>query len=404
MSSGPPAGPRRVFLHVGSPKTGTTFLQEVLWAHRSQAAQQGVLLPLERFNDHYLASLDVRGLADRPEHPPRAVGIWDRLVEESLEWPGTVLVSHELFASATPEQAQRAIRSFGDDTEVHVVVTARDLVRQMSAEWQEHVKHRSTKTFGEFIATVRGDTGRKHWFWRVQDFADVLDRWGSTLDPSRVHVVTVPPSTAPSETLWVRFATLLGLEPSSYDLEVSRANTSLGVEQAELLRRVNQRLGDRLPLPGPYPTVVKNVLAHRVLAGHTGARLVLSPSDTEYAVEQSRAIADRLAAMGVDVVGDLDELVPDLEAATRAASPTAYDAPPAEALLDESVDALADLLVVVLERIRAERRLADRIAEIRSAPVRFALVETSEHRPSLMAARRVYRRSRRLLRRDESKA
>ena len=39
-----------------------------------------------------------------------------------------------------------------------------------------------------------------------------------------------------------------------------RANTSLGYEQAELLRRVNAELGDRLPLPGPYAPDVKSKL------------------------------------------------------------------------------------------------------------------------------------------------
>jgi hypothetical protein len=327
--------------------------------------------------------------------------MWDRLVEECRAWSGTSLVSHELFASATKEQARRALTSFGDDTEVHVVLTARDLVRQMSAEWQEHVKHRSTMTFEEFVAGIRKDRRRTSWFWRVQDFADIVDRWGAALDPSRVHVVTVPPATSPPETLWLRFATLLGLDPATFDTAVSRANTSLGVEQAELLRRVNLQLGERLPLPGPYPTVVKNVLAHRVLAGRKGTRLALSRSDTEYAVEQSRAIADRLAAMGVDVVGQLDELVPDLAEVTSGASEAAYDAPATDVLLDESLEAIAELLVVLSHRIRTERRSAELLAEVRRKPVRHALVAAGERRPALAKAHRLYRRGRGVLRRRD---
>ncbi len=71
----------KIFLHVGSPKTGTTFLQNVLWKQRSLAREQGLLLPQDRFPDHYLASLDVRGSAGRPHHPPQAVGMWHRMVE-----------------------------------------------------------------------------------------------------------------------------------------------------------------------------------------------------------------------------------------------------------------------------------------------------------------------------------
>ena len=77
MSAGAAADEsKRIFLHVGSPKTGTTFLQQVLWSQRKLAKQQGLLLPLNSFFEHFLASLDVRDLADRPEHPARAVGIW----------------------------------------------------------------------------------------------------------------------------------------------------------------------------------------------------------------------------------------------------------------------------------------------------------------------------------------
>jgi hypothetical protein len=308
---------------VGSPKTGTTFLQEVLWSQRRTAAEQGLLLPLEKFADHYLASLDVRGLAGRKEHPARAVGIWDRLVAETLTWPGTTLVSHELFASATAAQAAAAIASFGPDTEVHVVLTVRDLVRQIPAEWQEHVKHRSTATMPDFVHDLRADERGTSWFWRVQDFADVAARWGATLPPSRVHVVTVPPAGADPGTLWHRFATLLGLDPDSFDTEQSRANTSLGVEQSELLRLVNAELGDRVRLPGPYPVVVKNVLAHRILAGRKGTRLALDADATEYAVRRSAEIAERLRQMDVDVVGDLDDLVPDT-ATALATSPVTY--------------------------------------------------------------------------------
>ena len=35
----------RVFLHIGEPKTGTTFLQQVMWSNRAELAAQGVVLP-----------------------------------------------------------------------------------------------------------------------------------------------------------------------------------------------------------------------------------------------------------------------------------------------------------------------------------------------------------------------
>ena len=386
-----PGARTRVFLHVGSPKTGTTFLQNVLWSQEKTAAAQGLLLPLERFADHYLASLDIRGLSSRPEHPEWAVGIWDRMVEEARTWDGSVLVSHELLSAATAEQAEKAVASFGPDAEVHVVLTARDLVRQMSAEWQEHVKHRSVKTFGQFVQDLRSDRRRKSWFWKVQDFAAIAERWGATLPAHQVHVVTVPPSGAAPEALWVRYATVLGLDPTSFDTNLSRANTSLGVEQAELLRRVNVELGDRLPLPGPYPAVVKNVLAHQVLGGRPGTRLRLDPGDTEFALEESARIAQELKNLGVDVVGSLDDLLPDAEAARAGASTSAYESPDEGVILQESVAAMADLLVRLADR-RQERRQAEAMRRMKDRPVRFALLAASERSRVLMRLRGLYER------------
>jgi hypothetical protein len=381
-----------VFLHVGSPKTGTTFLQNVLWSQRDRAAAQGLLLPLDGFSDHYLATLDVRGLAGRGKHPPRARGIWQRVVQAAEAWDGTVLVSHELFSAATAEQAAAAVTSFGPDTEVHVVLTARDLVRQIPAEWQEHVKHRSTSTLEQFVDSLQQDRSGRSWFWQVQDFADVLERWGAPLPPERVHVVTVPGGGADPDTLWQRFAGLLGLDPASFDTRRSRANTSLNKEQAELLRRFNDDLGDRLSLPGPYPVVVKNVLAHRVLAVRGGTRLALDPSAMRYAVSRSAELADDLGKAGYDVVGDLDELVPDLDTALSQAADDAYAVPSDSALLTESIGALTGVLEA-MARDRAQlRRLTEWERTMREHPVRFALVRASERNRPLMWARKGYRK------------
>lgn len=377
----------RVFLHVGSPKTGTTFLQNVLWSQRALAAEQGVFLPMDRFLDHYFAALDLRGLSDSPHQPDRAVGMWDRIVHQTRSRSDTVLVSHELFAPATADQAARAVTSWGPDAEVHVVLTARDLARQITAEWQEHVKHRSTLTFPEFVRSLHAKERDRTWFWQVQDFAEVLARWGSALPPERVHVVTVPPAGEPSTLLWERFAGLLGLDPQSFDLESGRSNSSLSLDAAELLRRVNVELGDRLPLPGPYPRVVKNVLAHQIMAQHSGEPLRLGADDAAYARMESERIAERLAASGVDVVGDLAELVPPESIAAGAT----YQEPGAAALLEESVAVIADLLVVLDRRTHQH----DLLRAAREHPVRFALSQSADRRPLLGKARQGVRRLRR---------
>ncbi|MFN8193577.1 MAG: hypothetical protein U0R80_04745 [Nocardioidaceae bacterium] len=393
MSAPSPRQRARVFVHVGSPKTGTTFLQNVLWSQRATAREQGLLLPMDRFHDHFLATLDVRGLSRLPVHPDRAIGMWDRMVARSVAWDGTVLISHELFAAADLAQAERAMSSLlRDSGEVHVVLTARDLVRQLTAEWQEHVKHRSTKTLQQFVADVRADVARDSWFWKVQDFDHVLARWGSLLPPERVHVVTVPPAGTPAELLWSRFASVLGLDADAFTTDLPRSNSSLGVEQAELLRRVNEALGDRLPIPGPYPLVVKNVLAHGILEQRRGTPLALTDDDASFASARSADIAERLAGRGFDVVGDLAELVPAARTGSGAAS---YWTPSDEELTADAVAVIADLMAVLDKRSGGGKDFEELARAARTRPVRFALAQAARKHALLGRAERAYRRARR---------
>ena len=182
---------KRVVLHVGTPKTGTSHVQDVLYRNRTTLAAHGVLYPADRFDAQFLAALDLMRLPWGGLET-EAVGEWKRLAGHVRRWPGTSIISHEILATATRAQAAQALADLGHPkTQVHVVVSARDLVRQNPAEWQENIKHRRTFTYTRFLKMIRdpersSQTGS--WFWGVQELPDILDRWGSVLpraDPRR---------------------------------------------------------------------------------------------------------------------------------------------------------------------------------------------------------------------------
>ena len=69
----PVPDPGPVYLHIGAPKTGTTFLQDVMWHHREQLADAGVRFSRRRYGDHFQASLDLLQAAE-PHGPGRGAG------------------------------------------------------------------------------------------------------------------------------------------------------------------------------------------------------------------------------------------------------------------------------------------------------------------------------------------
>ncbi|MDP9821240.1 hypothetical protein [Nocardioides massiliensis] len=361
----------RVIIHVGAPKTGTSFVQSVLFDHRFALATEGLRYPGDRFDAHFLAALDLLQLPWGGLEK-EAVGAWDRLVEEVRRPGALAVISHEILAIATRAQVARAMASFGD-AEVHVVYSARDLVRQIPAEWQENVKHRRRVSYAKFLAKIQDPERSSRlasWFWGVQEVPDVLARWGDTLPPERVHLVTVPRPGAPRELLWERFAGILGIDAERYRPERSRVNASLGVPESALIRRLNVHAIDRIP-PEDYRPLVRELLVHQTLSQRTdSARLALPPDVHAWATELSETWIEALGKRGYDVIGDLAELRPD--------PPTGDfvdpDAPDEAQVAEAGVEALA---VAVEEAVRlrgVERDLrheVDRLhAELQAAYLR----------------------------------
>jgi hypothetical protein len=334
----------KVFLHVGEPKSGTTYLQEIVWRNREVLRRQGLRLPGAGVNDHFRAAQDLRDVAQPADDPaPPWRGEWDELAREILRGPGAALISQEHLCGATEAQVMRAMHSLLG-AEVHVVLTVRDFASLLPAEWQETVKHRNGRAWHRWLADIaetetRVPTGsRARWFWTAHDTTHVLRRWTSALPAERVHVVTVPQSREHPQLLWERFASVLDVDAASVDTTDVRSNATLGVVETELLRRLNLRLSDEIP-QWYYVTEVKEHLAQQVLAARAaGARPQLPEKYAAWAQDRSAHVVASLVAQGYDIVGDLADLHPARTDAATPATPTSAQ------LLDAALDALAGVV------------------------------------------------------------
>ena len=99
----------QVFLHIGLPKTGTTYLQSVLWGSRAALAKAGYLLPGAGHREHLWAALELQGRPNLEKRHPSAPGTLARLVTAIKGHPGPAILTHEFFCGASREQAGRFI-------------------------------------------------------------------------------------------------------------------------------------------------------------------------------------------------------------------------------------------------------------------------------------------------------
>src|SRR6478735_3001071 len=299
----------KVYLHIGLPKTATTYLQTILWGNRETLEGQGVLLPGQERADHLWASRIVREDPQFRKANAHRQGAWQRILDDTAAWEGRAVVSHEFFAAASQAQAARVVADLAP-AEVHLVVTAREPLGLFTASWQESIKNRDTRSMTDYSTVETDDTGGV-WNWRTLDVHRVLERWSPAFPPERVHVLPLPPHDEPRRTIWDRFATLVGDDPDSVDLSQSFPNTSMGVVEAETLRRMNHHLGD-FNSAIDRGTYIRTFLADERLVPRKGERYWPSPDRVEEARERGKSAVAYIADQGFDVVGDLDSLlVPD---------------------------------------------------------------------------------------------
>ena len=110
---------RRVYLHVGTPKSGTSYLQDKLALNRDELERQGLEYPRARTDNHFEAALDLIGDTWAGEEKA-ARGRWDGLAQVARRSQRDVLISHEILAAADADGVARAMASFPEQ-EVHVV-------------------------------------------------------------------------------------------------------------------------------------------------------------------------------------------------------------------------------------------------------------------------------------------
>ena len=302
---------RVVYLHIGAPKTGTTYLQDRLMLNQASLAQHGVTIPTKnRFVDadlfHFRAALDLLE-QDWGGAPGHAKGAWETMVKRVRRASGTVVISHEILAPAKPDKIARVMNDL-EGSEIHVVYSARDLGRQLPAAWQESIKQGRKWTFNRFLTKVeRGQT----WFRSAMDLPAVLGSWGAKLPPERVHVVTVPHDRGPTgNELWFRFCRAFGIDPAWAPLDSERANRSLGIAETQLLRRLNRRLELPMWRDATYDGLIRELLAQEVLVSRDSIPVRLAPERFDYAEAQGERWIDWIKGSGVDVVGDVEDLRP----------------------------------------------------------------------------------------------
>jgi hypothetical protein len=324
--------PRRVILHIGPRKTGTTFLQRVLHELAPGLAEDGVLYPTRyRERDDYnqvgaVSSLTYNQEARRGNRRiGRGVADWRGLERQVQGFDGDVILSAEMIAGLRPEAATRMLDRLKCQ-DVTVIITARDLGRILPSSWQQHIRNGHTEPYRAYLqrrTTERGagdpramqgvwDAERHQTFWRAYAYGALVRRWQGLVGDDRVRMVTVPPTGSGVNLLWERFVAVAGvpgLPDTAPGLPPHRANAGSTPAEVAVLRAINveakRREWSRYTIKRVHDRILSSGLLDR---DGRGEQLYLPASVLPVVRSWAEADIADLLTTGVHVAGDLDEL------------------------------------------------------------------------------------------------
>ncbi len=368
---------RRVYLHIGTMKSATTYIQALGQQNRGRLAEAGVCWP--KTSQPFLALAD---LVDRGQDRPGQGGAWAKLSRRFAEFSGDAVFSNELLAALSSPKIERLVAALAP-AEVHVVITARDNGRVIPSHWQTTLKNGSSMAWSEFAAAVCAEPSRWRkmlrsrgpveggnvvssketctWFWRRHDLPEILARWQVAVPVERMTMVTVPPSGTKSEVLGDRFVSVLGVDAAMFE-RPEDANSSIGAHSAELLRRLNAS-GQDLQRHH-YQLGIRKALVGRALSDRAEQepRFGLTQLQQDWVGERADRMIKQLRVSSVRVVGDLDDLRPTRQVLPGLVDPA--DTSEAE-LLDTALVGLAEMVKEVGDsRLDKQRQRYDAHSDV----------------------------------------
>ena len=304
---------RRVVIHIGPPKTGSTMLQDALHRNRDVLMQMGIRYAGSGTQSAAAAMAATRR-RDRTTGRQVPASAWKQLlkeIENSIE--PTVVVSSEWFAAATPAQI-RMISQELSGAEYQIVVTLRSLDRILPSRWMQNVIEGATYSFTEWLELVFSPSTNPSStrFWHQHRHDELVRRWGEVFGYHAITAICV--DDADPDRLLRHMESLIGAQEGALGSSRHVRNMSLDGVTVEGIRRFNLLAEEHgVPPELRYLTVTRGVVP-QIEQGVQSDGSSTGRVPAQYAdrcVAESTRIVKELRSSGANILGNLDELIVD---------------------------------------------------------------------------------------------
>ena len=304
---------KKLIIHPGFHKTGTTALQQALSEVRNELKENGFFYPYTAGKAHHRAAWAViektwgwKKRGGRLIKPSE----WDKLERKSLRSKNTSIISSEFLSEVDSNQLANLAKRL-QDFDVQIVFTWRPLPFMLASSYQQYLKYGVKASYEKWLTSIFESPGESKLtpsFWKRNLHGDVIAAWCGAFGPENISLICVDESNP--NYLYESFTKVSGLPAGLLKEPVHKeANRSLTFTEAALLLEINKTYPKDRDWDSYEIFIRKGNI--RALTGSESA----DPSDEkfmtpEWAITAAKEIntknVAKIKTLGIEIIGDID--------------------------------------------------------------------------------------------------
>lgn len=243
---------KTLYIHIGTPKTGTTSIQNFCGLNREKLREQGVLYPIMNYhyerksvnrNGYFLTGTIKENGTRNKEKEKQVFDSELQYIVDCFKENDTILLSDESIWWATSTRRKGLWKDLKKHSEQHnyqikVIVYLRRQDQFMMSRYNQKLKTdfvASTQNFDEYFADMNGR------FKCVMDYRDRIDNIAKSISKENVIVKRFDRNYFYNGDLNQDFLNILGVKvDDSFQQLKETANTGISVQSGEIKRVLNR--------------------------------------------------------------------------------------------------------------------------------------------------------------------
>ena len=304
---------KKLIIHPGFHKTGTTALQQALSEVRDELSANGFNYPKIAGDAHHRAAWSVIektwGWKKRGGRSMAPIE-WQKLERKLRSNKNTAIISSEFFSQASYDQLANLAGKV-KSADVEVIFTWRPLPFMLASSYQQYLKYGLKLSYLEWLDSIFESSGKaKHTpsFWQRNLHGDVVSRWVDFFGAEKISLIAVDESDP--NFLYNSFSNLAGIPAGIIQEPVRKEmNRSLTFNESALLLEINRTY----PMDLDWDSYEIFIRKGNIKA-LTGSNIYEASDEKiftpEWAIAKAAEInsknVEQMKSLGIKIVGDID--------------------------------------------------------------------------------------------------